>query len=99
MKEIFMTPEDEKGKIWFNGKFVAWWDAKIHVMSHVVHYGSSIFEGMRCYHTKKGSAIFRLSDHIKRFFDSAKIYRMMIPYSQQEIEQACIDIVKVNKLK
>lgn len=94
-----MKPEDEQGKIWFNGKFVDWWDAKIHVMSHVVHYGTSIFEGIRCYATKRGSAIFRLSDHIKRFFDSTKIYRIPIPFSQQEIEQACIEVVKVNKLR
>lgn len=94
-----MKPEDEKSKIWFNGKFIDWWDAKIHVMSHVVHYGSSIFEGMRCYATRKGSAIFRLSDHIKRFYDSTKIYRMPIPFRQEEIEQACIDIVNVNQLK
>jgi len=94
-----MKPEDEKGKIWFNGKFVDWWDAKIHVMSHVAHYGTSIFEGMRCYATKKGSAIFRLSEHIKRFFDSAKIYRMDMPFTQDELKQACIDVIKVNKLK
>ncbi|MDZ7330579.1 MAG: branched-chain amino acid transaminase [candidate division KSB1 bacterium] len=94
-----MKPEDERGKIWFNGKYVDWWDAKIHVMSHCVHYGTSIFEGMRCYETQKGSAIFRLHDHIKRFFDSAKIYRMDIPFSMAEIEQACVDIVRVNQLK
>lgn len=94
-----MKPEDEKGKIWFNGKYVDWWDAKIHVMSHVVHYGTSIFEGMRCYETQKGSAVFRLDDHIKRFFDSAKIYRMEIPFSQDEIKQACIDVIKQNQLK
>lgn len=94
-----MKPEDEQGKIWFNGKFVDWWDAKIHVMSHCVHYGTSIFDGMRCYHTKKGSAIFRLRDHVKRFFDSAKIYRMELPFSMDEIMQACIDIVNENGLK
>lgn len=94
-----MKPEDEKGKIWFNGKYVDWWDAKIHVMSHALHYGTSIFEGMRCYHTKKGSAIFRLNDHIKRFFDSTKIYRMDIPFTFEEIRQACVDIIKVNNLK
>jgi branched-chain amino acid aminotransferase len=93
-----MKPEDEKGKIWFSGKYVDWWDAKIHVMSHVLHYGTSIFEGMRCYNTKKGSAIFRLDDHIKRFFDSAKIYRMDMPFTKDEIRQVCIDIVKVNGL-
>lgn len=94
-----MKPEDEKGKIWFNGTFVDWWDAKIHIMSHVCHYGTSIFDGIRCYNSKKGSAIFRLDDHIKRFYDSAKIYRMDIPFSPDQIKQACMDVVKVNKLK
>jgi len=94
-----MDPKDEKGKIWHNGKFIDWWDAKIHVMSHVVHYGSSIFEGIRCYKTEKGPAIFRLEEHIKRFFDSSKIYRMDIPFSQAEITQACVDVVKENKLQ
>jgi len=94
-----MDPRDEQGKIWFNGKFIDWWDAKIHVMSHVIHYGSSIFEGMRCYDTKKGSAIFRLDEHVKRFFDSTKIYRMEMPFSFNEIRQACIDVVKINQLK
>ena len=68
-------------------------------MSHVCHYGSSIFEGIRCYNTAKGSAIFRLDDHINRFYDSTKIYRMEIPFSKEEIKQACIDVVKVNGLK
>ena len=77
-----MNPKDEKGKIWRNGEFIDWWDAKIHVMSHVVHYGTSIFEGIRCYNTEKGPAIFRLKEHIRRFFDSAKIYRMEIPFSE-----------------
>ena len=94
-----MKPEDEKGKIWFNGEYVDWWDAKIHIMSHCVHYGTSFFEGIRCYNTKKGPAIFRLDDHINRFFDSTKIYRMDIPFSKNELKQACIDIIKVNGLK
>ncbi len=94
-----MDPKDEKGKIWLNGKFVEWWDAKTHIMSHVVHYGTSFFEGIRCYATQQGPAIFRLAEHIKRFFDSAKIYRLEIPYSQEEIIQACIDVIKINKLK
>lgn len=94
-----MKPEDEKGKIWFNGKYVDWWDAKIHIMSHCVHYGTSFFEGIRCYDTKKGPAIFRLDDHINRFFDSTKIYRMDIPFTKDELKQACIDIIKVNGLK
>ena len=94
-----MKPEDEKGKIWSNGEFIDWWDAKIHIMSHVVHYGTSMFEGIRCYETQKGPAIFRLEDHIKRFSDSAKIYRMELPFSQEAIVQACIDVIIVNNLK
>ncbi len=89
----------EDGKLWFNGKMVNWPDAKIHVMSHVLHYGSAVFEGFRCYKTAKGSAIFRLQDHIRRLFDSAKIYRITIPYSREVVEQACIDVVKVNNLE
>jgi len=94
-----MNPKDEQGKIWYNNKFIDWWDAKIHIMSHVIHYGTSIFEGIRCYNTENGPAIFRLNEHIRRFFDSAKIYRMEIPYSFDEIFQACIDVVRENNLK
>ena len=65
-----------QGKIWCDGKFVEWADATCHILSHVVHYGSSVFEGIRCYETKRGPGIFRLGDHMKRFYDSAKIYRM-----------------------
>lgn len=90
---------DESGKIWFNGKFVDWKDANIHVLSHVIHYGSSVFEGIRCYNTKNGSAIFRLKEHIERLYNSAKIYRMEIPYHQEEFCKSIIDSVKVNKLK
>ncbi len=86
-------------KIWMNGKFVDWDDARIHVLSHVVHYGSSVFEGFRAYDTQKGVAIFRLKDHIVRLFNSAKIYRMTIPFTIEEIMQACIDIIRVNKLR
>ena len=64
---------DEQSKVWKNGKFIDWNDATIHVGSHAMHYGSSIFEGIRCYKTKKGSAILRLSDHMQRFINSAKI--------------------------
>ena len=93
-----MNPQDEKGKIWFNGQFVDWKDATVHVMSHVLHYGSSVFEGIRCYSTPAGPAIFRLQDHTRRLFDSAKIYRMDIPFTQNEINQACIDVIKTNNL-
>ena len=91
-----MDPRDEQGKIWMNGKFIAWMDAKIHVMSHVIHYGTSVFEGMRCYKTPKGSSIFRLRDHIRRLFDSAKVYRMHIPFATDEIVQACNETIRVN---
>jgi len=90
---------DETGKIWFNGEFVNWKDANIHVLSHVVHYGSSVFEGIRCYNTKKDPAILRLREHVERLFDSGKIYRMEIPYSVDEICDAIIETVKVNNLK
>jgi len=89
----------DKGKIWFNNRFVEWDDAKIHVLSHVVHYGSSVFEGIRCYKNREGSAIFRLEDHVRRLFDSAKIYMMDIPYTEEEICEAVIETVKINNLK
>jgi branched-chain amino acid aminotransferase len=91
-----MDPRDEKGKIWMNGKFVNWKDANVHVMSHVLHYGSSVFEGIRCYKTSKGSSVFRLGDHIQRLLDSAKIYRMPIPYSKQDLVDACKETLKIN---
>ncbi len=94
-----MDPRDEQGKIWMDGKFIQWQDATIHVMSHVVHYGSCVFEGMRCYKTPEGPSIFRLKDHIRRLFDSAKIYRMPIPFSQEEIINACNETIKVNEFK
>ncbi len=90
---------DESGKIWFNGKIVDWKDANLHVLSHVVHYGSSVFEGIRCYKTQNGPAIFRLQEHIQRLINSGKIYRMDIPYSVEEICKAVKDIVKINDLK
>jgi branched-chain amino acid aminotransferase len=83
-------------KIWMNGRLVDFADAKIHVLSHVIHYGSGVFEGVRCYKTKQGPAIFRLKEHTRRLFDSASIYRMSIPYTQDEFNQACIDIVVAN---
>ncbi|MGB7623592.1 MAG: branched-chain amino acid transaminase [Terriglobia bacterium] len=85
-------------KIWANGKMIDWDDAKIHVLSHVVNYGSSIFEGIRCYNTLKGPAVFRLSDHIERLFDSSKIYRIEIPYSPEQLSNAILDLIRVNKL-
>lgn len=91
-----MDPRDEQSKLWHNGQFIDWKDAKIHVMSHALHYGSSFFEGIRCYKTPKGPAIFRLQDHIHRLFNSAKIYWVKIPFTEAEIVQACIDTIRVN---
>ncbi|MGB2770196.1 MAG: branched-chain amino acid transaminase [Candidatus Zixiibacteriota bacterium] len=91
-------PIDKVEKIWMNGKLINWDDAKIHVLSHVVHYGSSLFEGARCYKTRKGPAIFRLKAHTDRLFNSCKIYRMEIPYTKEEINQAIIDLIKTNGL-
>jgi len=90
-------PQSEK--IWFNGEFVGWGEANIHVLSHVVHYGSSVFEGIRCYNTEKGPAVFRLQDHMKRLLDSAKIYRMEIPYTLEELCEAVLETVRINGLQ
>ncbi len=92
-----MTPTS---KIWHNGRFIAWDEARIHVLSHVTSYGSSVFEGIRCYDTPSGPAIYRLRDHIRRLYDSAKIYRMDdLGFTPDQIEEACIDLVRVNGLQ
>jgi branched-chain amino acid aminotransferase len=92
-------PVKKVEKIWMNGALVNWDDAKIHVLSHVVHYGSSWFEGIRCYDTKKGSAIFRLNEHVRRLFDSAKIYRAQVPYTESQISEAIKQTIVANNLK
>jgi branched-chain amino acid aminotransferase len=92
-------PTSKSQKIWMNGTLVPWDDAKIHILSHVVHYGSSWFEGIRCYDTKKGSAIFRLEAHVRRLIDSVKIYQTKIPYSKQQLEGAILETVRANGLK
>lgn len=84
--------------IWFNGKLVPWASATTHVLSHALHYGSSVFEGVRAYATPKGVIIFRLADHTRRLFDSAKIYRIAIPYTQAQINAACREIITANDL-
>lgn len=86
-------------KIWRDGELVGWEDATIHVLSHVVHYGSSVFEGIRCYETPGGGAIFRLQDHMRRLMDSCKIYRMPMKYSAEELAQATVDTVAANELR
>ncbi len=87
------------GKIWMNGSLVDWADARIHVASHVVHYGSGVFEGARCYDTVRGPACFRLDAHMRRLIDSARIYRMEPPYDEQTLSQAVIDLIRVNAFK
>ncbi len=83
-------------KIWHNGRIVPWAEATTHVMAHALHYGSSVFEGIRCYQTANGPAIFRLSDHNRRLFASAKIYDMAIPFSVEQINAACRDVLAAN---
>jgi branched-chain amino acid aminotransferase len=92
-----MIPKTDK--IWMDGKFVNWDNAKVHVLTHTLHYGLGIFEGIRCYETGKGSAIFRLDEHIDRLFNSAHIFLMEIPYSRKDIKNAIIETIKVNRIK
>lgn len=87
------------GKIWMNGALVDWADAKIHIASHVVHYGSAVFEGARCYATPKGSACFRLDAHMRRLYDSAKIYRMEPPVERAALTAAVLETIRANELK
>ncbi|MDP2996674.1 MAG: branched-chain amino acid transaminase [Bryobacterales bacterium] len=90
-----LTPTE---KIWHNGTFIPWQDAKIHVLSHVVSYGSSVFEGIRCYQTPSGPQIFRLREHIRRMQDSSKIYRMPIPFSADQLAEAMVELVRLNHM-
>jgi branched-chain amino acid aminotransferase len=90
-------PINKSDKIWFNGEFVPWDEAQIHVMSHALHYGSNVFEGIRAYKTVTGPGVWLLDGHLKRLFDSAKIYRMKIPYSFDEIKEAILETIRVNK--
>ncbi|MEE0938395.1 branched-chain amino acid transaminase [Methanobrevibacter sp.] len=93
-----MAWDDTASKIWIDGNMVDWKDANIHVLSHVVHYGTSVFEGIRAYKNEKGVAVFRLKEHVQRLFDSAKIYKIDIPFTQEEIEEAILETVRVNDL-
>jgi len=82
--------------IWHNGKLIRWEDANIHVMSHVIHYGSSVFEGIRCYQQPNGAGVFRLDEHMARLIDSAKIYRMPLPYTVDQLSAAVVDVIEAN---
>ncbi len=93
-----MSMADRDGLIWFDGKMVEWRDAKLHVLTHSLHYGMAVFEGVRAYKTARGTAIFRLEEHTRRLFNSAKIFQMQIPYSFEEMLQAQKDTVRLNKL-
>ena len=94
-----MSPFDEKAKVWMNGRLVPWNQANIHIASHVVHYGSSLFEGFRAYDTPKGTAVFRLEAHTKRLFNSCKMYRMDVPYTMDEFNAAVLETIRANGLR
>jgi branched-chain amino acid aminotransferase len=89
-------PIQPTSKIWHNGNLIPWDKAQIHVMSHVVHYGSSVFEGIRCYAQTQGAAVFRLPEHMQRLIDSAKIYRMTLPYSLDQLSNAVVELIEAN---
>lgn len=94
-----MSMSDRDGLIWFDGKMVPWREANVHVLTHTLHYGMGVFEGVRAYETSEGPAIFRLEDHTKRLFNSAKIMNMDIPFTQEELNTAQVEAVKQNNLK
>jgi len=89
-------PFQTTSKIWHNGNLIPWEQANIHVMSHVIHYGSSVFEGLRCYGQPQGSAVFRLPEHMQRLLDSAKIYRMELPFTLEELCAGVVDVIEAN---
>jgi branched-chain amino acid aminotransferase len=93
-----MSMADRDGLIWFDGKMVDWRDAKIHVLTHTMHYGMGVFEGVRAYDAVGGTAIFRLAEHTRRFFNSAKIFQMALPFDEATLAQAQKDVVRENKL-
>ena len=93
-----MSMSDRDGVIWFDGKMVPWRDANIHVLTHSLHYGMGIFEGIRAYKTENGTAVFRLAEHVKRLFNGLKIFQMKIDYSEEQIAQAILQVVRDNKL-
>jgi branched-chain amino acid aminotransferase len=90
---------DAHGKIWMDGSFVEWADAKVHVLTHSLHYGLAVFEGLRCYKGKSGSAIFKLQEHVDRLFESAHIGMITIPFEKKQVADAIVDTVRINKLE
>ena len=93
-----MAWDDKKTKVWFDGEFVDWEDANISLLSHVVHYGTSVFEGIRAYSNDKGIAVYRLDEHVQRLFDSAKIYKMDIPFTKKEVADAILETIRINNV-
>jgi branched-chain amino acid aminotransferase len=91
-----MEPTD---KIWMSGKYVNWNDAKIHVINHTLHYGTGVFEGIRCYNTVKGPAVFRLREHVERLLNSAELYKMKVPYTYEKISEVIKETIRINKMK
>jgi len=94
-----MSMADRDGLIWFDGALVPWREATVHVLTHSLHYGVSVFEGVRAYKTDSGTAIFRLEDHTRRLFNSAHIYMMPIPYTPEQINAAHLEVVRANNLE
>ena len=94
-----MSMADRDGQIWYDGRLVPWRDATTHVLTHSLHYGLAVFEGLRAYHTARGTAIFRLKEHTERLFNSAHIYRMKIPYSREALMAAQKEVVRANRLE
>lgn len=94
-----MSMADRDGLIWYDGKLIDWRDAKLHVLTHSLHYGMAVFEGVRAYKTDQGTAIFRLAEHTRRFLNSAKIFQMAVPYTFDQLVQAQKDTVRANKLE
>ncbi|QRQ86900.1 branched-chain amino acid transaminase [Cupriavidus oxalaticus] len=94
-----MSMADRDGKIWMDGKLIEWRDAKIHVLTHTLHYGMGVFEGVRAYKTPEGTAIFRLKEHTRRLFNSAKIFQMAMPFDETTLEAATREVVRANNLE
>ena len=98
-KSMLVVSTMTEGKIWMNGSLVNWDEAKIHILTHSLHYGTGVFEGIRCYKTINGQAVFRLPEHIRRLIDSGKIYLMNIQYSKDQLQGAVIDTIKANEIE
>jgi branched-chain amino acid aminotransferase len=96
---VVQSLEDRDGLIWVNGEMIDWRDAKVHLLTHTLHYGVGVFEGVRAYKTARGTEVFRLEDHTRRLFDSAKILRLEIPYAAELISEAHLEVLRVNKLE